>query len=153
MPKILLIQGANLNWLGIRQPEIYGRTTAEELNKMIEEYAKEKQFEVENFYSNSEAETIDRIYRAYQEGFDAIVMNPGGFTYQGYALRDALLGVKDRLPYIEVHISNLFTRGMHSALASAAVGVVMGFGIQSYFRGLDAALELIRGNGPGASSS
>lgn len=144
MAKILMIQGANMNWLGIRQPEIYGRTTAEELNKMIEDYARENQFEVENFYSNSEAETIDRIYRAYHEGFDAIVMNPGGFTYQAYALRDALLGVKDKLPYVEVHISNLYTRSMNSVLASAAVGVVMGFGIQSYFRGIDAALELIQ---------
>ncbi|RMF92807.1 MAG: 3-dehydroquinate dehydratase [Nitrospinota bacterium] len=144
MPKILMIHGANMNWLGIRQPEIYGRTTAAELNKMIEDYARQKQFEVENFYSNSEAETIDRIYRAYEEGFDAIVMNPGGFSYTGYALKDALLGVKERLPYVEVHISNHYARGIHSVIAPAAVGVIMGFGIHVYFLGLDAALEIIK---------
>jgi len=147
MPRILLLQGANMNWLGIREPEIYGTTTAAELDQQILKYAQQKGFEVEIYYTNLEGEAINKLYDAYNQGFDAIVMNPGGFTFSGYALRDAIRGVRDRMVYVEVHIANHYARyrpGEHqNATAAAAVGVIMGFGLHGYFLGLDAALRLI----------
>lgn len=139
--KILVVQGANMNWLGIRQPEIYGTTTAAELDEQIRQYATDKGFEVDIFYSNSEAETIDKLYEAHNQDVDAIVMNPGGFTHAGYALKDAILGIK--VPCVEVHISNHFLRGIHSVLGVASKGVIMGFGLHGYFLGIDAALHLV----------
>ncbi len=144
MPKILLIQGSNMNLLGIRQPEIYGSTTAAELDQMLKEYAQKKGIDLEIFYTNAEGECIDRIIKAYYEKVDALVMNPGGFTYAAYAIRDTIKGVK--IPYIEVHLSNHYERGIHSVIASAAHGIIMGLGIQVYFLGLEAAL-LLRNKG------
>lgn len=141
MPKILLIQGANMNLLGVRQPEIYGKTTAAELDRMLLDYAKKKGFELEIFYTNSEGECIDRIIKAYHDKVDALVMNPGGFTFFGKAIGDTVKGVS--IPYVEVHLSNHFVRDIHSVIAEAAQGVIMGLGIQVYFLGLDAALYLI----------
>jgi 3-dehydroquinate dehydratase II len=147
MPRILMLQGANMNWLGIREPETYGTTTAAELDQQILKYAQQKGFEVEIYYTNIEGEAINKLYDAYNHGFDAIVMNPGGFTFAGYALRDAIRWVRDRMVYVEVHIANHFARyrpGEHqNATAAAAVGVIMGFGLYGYFLGLDAALHLI----------
>ncbi|MBU1206376.1 MAG: 3-dehydroquinate dehydratase [Proteobacteria bacterium] len=140
MPKILLIQGSNMNLLGIRQPEIYGTTTAAELDKMMQDYAKAKKFDLEIFYTNSEGECIDRIIKAYHDKIDVLVMNPGGFTYASHAIRDTIKGVK--ILYVEIHLSNHYERGIHSVIAPAAQGVIMGLGIQVYFMGLDAALYL-----------
>jgi 3-dehydroquinate dehydratase-2 len=140
MAKILLIQGSNMNLLGIRQPEIYGKTSAAELDRMLLDYAKAKGCELEIFYTNSEGECIDRIIKAYHDKVDALVMNPGGFTYYGKAIGDTIKGVK--MPYVEVHLSNHYEREIHSLIASAAQGVIMGLGIQVYFLGLDAALYL-----------
>jgi 3-dehydroquinate dehydratase-2 len=147
MPRILMLQGANMNWLGIREPEVYGTTTAAELDQQIHAYARRKGFEVEIYYTNIEGDAINKIYEAYHRGFEAIVMNPGGFTFAGYALEGTLKGVRDRMVYVEVHIANHYARyhpGEHrNATASAAVGVIMGFGLFGYFLGLDAALHLI----------
>jgi 3-dehydroquinate dehydratase-2 len=140
MAKILLIQGSNMSLLGIRQPEIYGSTTAAELDVMLMDYAKVKGFELEIFYTNSEGACIDRIIRAYHDKVDALVMNPGGFSYSAKAIGDTIRGV--RIPYVEVHMANHYFRGIHSPIADAAQGVVMGLGIQVYFLGLDAALYL-----------
>lgn len=141
MPKILLIQGANMNLLGVRQPEIYGKTTAAELDRMLLDYAKKKGFELEIFYTNSEGECIDRIIKAYHDKVDALVMNPGGFTFFGRAIGETIRGVS--IPYIEVHIANHYARGISSVIAEAAQGVILGLGLQGYFLGLDAALYLI----------
>ena len=141
MAKILLIQGSNMNLQGVRQPEIYGTTTVEELEKMLMKHAKTKGFELEIFYTNSEGACIDRIIKAYYDKVDALVMNPGGFTYAAHAIRDTIKGV--RIPYVEVHISNHYERGLHSVVAPAATGVIMGLGMQVYFLGLDAALYLV----------
>ncbi len=141
MAKILLIQGSNMNLLGIRQPEIYGKTTTVELDRMLLDYAKAKGFELEIFYTNSEGECIDRIIKAYHDKVDALVMNPGGFTYYGKAIGDTVKGLK--IPYVEVHLSNHFVRDIHSVIAVAADGIIMGLGIQVYFLGLDAALYLV----------
>jgi 3-dehydroquinate dehydratase-2 len=140
MARILLIQGSNMNLLGIRQPEIYGKTTTVELDRMLLDYAKAKGFELEIFYTNSEGECIDRIIKAYYDKVDALVMNPGGFTYYGKAIGDTIKGLK--IPYVEVHLSNHFVRDIHSVIAGAADGIIMGLGIQVYFLGLDAALHL-----------
>jgi len=140
MPKILMIQGSNMNLLGIRQPEIYGTTTSADLDKMMAAYAKEKKFDLEIFYTNSEGECIDRIIKAHFDKVDVLVMNPGGFTYAAQAIRDTIKGVK--IPYVEIHLSNHYERGIHSVIAAAAQSVIMGLGIQVYFAGLDAALFL-----------
>lgn len=147
MSRILMLQGANMNWLGIREPEIYGTTTAAELDQQILEYARQKGFEVEIYYTNLEGEAINKIYDAYHRGFEAIVMNPGGFTFAGHALQGALKGVREGMVYVEVHVANHYARyhpaEHQNATASAAVGVIMGFGLYGYFLGLDAALHLI----------
>ena len=139
--KILLVQGANMTFLGRRQPEIYGKTTAGELDAMLLAYAKENNFELEIFYSNIEGEAINRIYRAVDEGFNGLVMNPAGFGYAGYALKDCLAAIP--IPYIEVHMSNIEKREIRPITRGVAKGVIFGFGIQSYFLGLDAMRGLL----------
>jgi 3-dehydroquinate dehydratase II len=142
MPKILLVQGANLTFLGRREPAIYGTTTAAELDAMLQRHAKEHGYGLEIFYSNIEGEAINRIYRAVDEKFDGLVMNPAGFTYAGFALKDCIKGAA--LPYVEVHISNIAKRNIHCALSDAAEGMITGFGMHSYILGLEAMLEILR---------
>jgi 3-dehydroquinate dehydratase-2 len=143
MTRLLLIQGANLVWLGKREPEIYGRTSAAELDAMLAEEAKRRSVTLDIRYTNLEGEAIDWIYEAAGKGIDGLLMNPAGFTYSGYALRDCLKGVRDSLPYVEVHISNIDARGIKSATGEAARGVIQGFGLDGYFVGLDAMLRLL----------
>ena len=152
MPKILLVQGANLTFLGRREPAIYGTTTPAELDEMLQRHAKDRGYELEIFYTNVEGEAINRIYRAVDEGFDGLVMNPAGFTYAGYALKDCIKGAA--LPYVEVHISNIAKRNIHCVLSDAAEGMITGFGMHSYILGLDAILEILRARGePGQNST
>ena len=141
-PKILVIQGANMNWLGKREPEKYGTTTAAELDAMLRDHAAKNDYSLEIFYTNSQGACIDRIYQGVQEGVNALVMNPGGFTYAGRAVGDTIRGT--RLPYVEVHIKNHYASGSHSQIADAAIGVIMGFGVQGYLLALDAALHIVR---------
>lgn len=145
MAKILLIQGANMSFLGRRQPELYGTTSSAELDAMLREHARAHEYEIEIFYSHIEGEAIGRLYRAVDEGVDGLVMNPAGFLYAGYALRDCLRALP--FPYVEVHITSLEKRGMRSVVAEAAVGVIAGFGVQSYFLGLEAMLDILRTKG------
>ncbi len=140
-PRILLVQGANLCYLGKREPHIYGTTTAAQLDAMLRQHAKDKGYTLEIFYTNVEGEAINRIYQAADDGANGVVMNPGGFSYAGHALKDCLKGAA--LPYIEVHISNVERRGIHSVLADAADGVIHGFALHSYILGLDAMLDLL----------
>jgi 3-dehydroquinate dehydratase II len=139
--KILLIQGANMAYLGRREPEIYGTTTAAELDDMLMRRARERGFELDIYYTHVEGEAIGRIYRAADEGIDGLLMNPAGFTHAGYALRDCLRAV--RFPCVEVHMSNIDKRGLKSVTAEAACGIITGFGLHSYFIGLEALLALI----------
>jgi 3-dehydroquinate dehydratase II len=134
--KILLLQGANMTYLGKRQPEIYGTTTAAELDAMLLAYAKQQGVELEIFYCNFEGEAIDRLYRAADEGVDGLVMNPAGFGYAGYALKDCLAALP--VPYIEVHMTNIEKRDIRPITRGVAKGVIFGFGVKSYFLGLDA---------------
>ena len=145
-PRILLIQGANMAYLGKREPEIYGTTSAAELDAMLLARAKKCGCNLEIFYTHVEGEAIRRIYRAADEGMDGLLMNPAGFSYAGYALRDCLKTMS--FPYVEVHISNIEKRGIKSVTAETASGVIAGFGLQSYFMGMDALLDLIKDEKP-----
>ena len=129
MTRILLMQGANLTYLGKREPSIYGTTTAAELDARLQAHAREKQYELEIFYTNVEGEAINRIYQAADAGVNGLVMNPAGFSYAGYALKDCIKGAA--LPYVEVHISSIAKRNIHCVLSDVAEGVITGFGMHS----------------------
>jgi 3-dehydroquinate dehydratase-2 len=139
--KILVVQGANMARLGKRQPEIYGTTTAAELDDILRAHAKSGGYTLEIFYTHIEGEAIERIYQALDDGIDGLVINPAGFLHAGYALRDCLRSASP--PLVEVHMSNIDKRGMHSVTAEAAHGVIAGFGVRSYLMGLDAVVDLI----------
>jgi len=141
MWRILLLQGANMIHLGKREPEIYGTTTAAELDEMLQNHASANGYTLDIFYTNLEGEAINRIYQAADSGVDGLVMNPAGFNYAGYALRDCVKGTG--LPYVEVHMTNIERRGIQSVLASVADGVIFGFGIDSYTLGLNAMLHIL----------
>jgi 3-dehydroquinate dehydratase-2 len=146
MTKILLVQGANMAYLGKREPEIYGTTTAAELDEMLMRHARERDIELEIYYTHIEGEAIARIYRAADEGVGGLLMNPAGFIHAGYALRDCLRSM--RFPCVEVHLSNIDKRGMKSVTAETARGIIAGFGLRSYFMGLDALLDLVKDEKP-----
>lgn len=139
--KILLIQGANMSYLGKREPELYGSTTTEQLDKIVQAHAKEKGYELEIFYTNIEGEAINKIYQAVEAGIDGIVMNPGGFTYGGFSLRDCLIAVP--VPYVEVHMLSEKDWSNPSVTVAAADGKISGFGIDTYTLGLDAMLGIL----------
>jgi 3-dehydroquinate dehydratase-2 len=149
--RILLIQGANMNWLGRREPELYGTTSAQDLEKMLVRYAARKGHSLKVFYTNIEGEAINRVYRAVEEAADGLLMNPAGFTYAGYALRDCLKAVQ--LPYVEVHMTNLEKRGVQSVTASVADGYVAGMGTGSYFAGFDGLVRIIEQRADAHSST
>ena len=140
MPKILVMQGANMHLLGVRQPEIYGTMTAAELDEMIRAHAKQRGIEIEIFYTNSESDLIERTCRAVTDGTDAIVCNTGSFSYGSYPIRDCFATMK--LPIVEVHISNQLARGIHSVTGAGAKALVMGFGHDSYLIAIDAAVRM-----------
>ena len=141
MTKILLLQGANMVWLGQREPELFGTPTANELDAIMRARAASAGITLDIFYANIEGEAIARIYQAVKEGVDGLLMNPAGFTYAGFALRDCIKAVS--LPYVEVHMTNIERRGTRSVLAEVANGVVTGLGISSYLLGLDGLLNAI----------
>ena len=142
MEKLLVLQGANMSYLGRREPEVYGTTTAAQLDAMLQQHAQANGYQLEIFYTNVEGAAIDRLYRAVDEGVQGVVMNPAGFNYAGYALRDCVRTLP--FPYVEVHMTNVHKRNIHSVLAEAAVGGVFGFGVHSYILGLEAMLRLLR---------
>ena len=141
-PKVLCLQGANMEYLGIRQPEIYGTTDLQTLHAMLLEEAKGLGIDLDIRVSNIEGEAIGWIYECDRAGYAGLLMNPAGFSYAGYALRDCLRGI--RMPAVEVHLSNIERRAMKSVTAEACVGVVTGFGLRSYFHGLRALTERLR---------
>lgn len=144
--QILVLHGPNLNLLGKRQPEIYGRLTLNEINKNIQALAKELGVDVDCRQSNSEGDLVTSVQEAPKR-FSAIVINPAAYTHSSVALRDAV--VASGLPTIEVHISNIYNREefrKHSYIAAAAVGQISGFGLQSYLLGLRAAVSCFNSN-------
>jgi 3-dehydroquinate dehydratase II len=141
--KILVLNGPNLNLLGKRQPEIYGRLTLEQIGKKIHALAKELSVEVEIWQSNSEGELVGWIQDAPKR-FNAIIINPAAYTHSSVAIRDAITAAA--IPTVEIHISNIYKREefrKQSYIAGAAVGQITGFGVQSYLLGLRAAVEQI----------
>jgi 3-dehydroquinate dehydratase-2 len=143
MKKVLVINGPNLNMLGVREPETYGAVTLAEINRRLEMLAHELQVELEFFQSNHEGAIVDRIHQAYAFQ-DAILINPGAFTHYSYAIRDALSAVM--LPVVEVHLSNIHAREafrQQSVIAAIAVGQISGFGPKSYELGLRALCEVL----------
>lgn len=142
---ILIVQGPNLNLLGTREPEVYGKTTLEDIHTKLLAQAKTHSINLLTFQSNHEGELIDRIQKAKQEGIEFIIINPGGFTHTSVALRDALSGVA--IPFIEVHLSNIHQREefrKHSYLSDVAVGVVCGLGAIGYELALQAAIQRLQ---------
>ncbi|MES2901735.1 MAG: type II 3-dehydroquinate dehydratase [Pseudomonadota bacterium] len=140
--KLLLLNGPNLNLLGTREPEVYGRATLADIENAATAQASAAGATLACFQSNHEGALIDRIHAAKSEGIDAIVINPGGLTHTSVALRDALAGVA--IPFIEVHISNVHQREAfrhHSFLSSIAVGTICGLGTEGYRFAIDFALE------------
>lgn len=138
--KILVLNGPNLNLLGKRQPEIYGRLTLEQISQKIHALARELGVEIEIRQSNSEGELVGWIQEASTR-FGAIVINPAAYTHSSVAIRDAITAAG--IPTVEIHISNIYKREefrKHSYIAGAAVGQITGFGVQSYLLGLRAAV-------------
>jgi 3-dehydroquinate dehydratase-2 len=139
MAKILIIHGAGMNMRGKVQTEIFGPMTLPEYDERIRGYAKELGVEVETFHSNVEGEVINRLYAANDQGFDAAIFNPAGFS-RGYpALVAALNQVK--FPIIELHMSNPVRRGPVSETATVSQGMVTGFGYYLGLRGLKETLK------------
>ena len=144
MAKILVIHGPNLNMLGKRETDVYGNATLDEINNAVKLLAKELGADVSFFQSNSEGKLIDIIHEA-AGAYDAIVINPGGYTHSSVALRDAIAAVN--IPAVEVHMSNIYSREEfrhHSFISPVAVGQISGFGVNSYLLGFRAAVEIVR---------
>ena len=143
MPKILLLNGPNLNLLGMREPEVYGRATLADVESTAAAAVHRRAaVAIDCFQSNHEGVLIDRIHAAKPAGVDYIVINPGGFTHTSVALRDALAGVA--IPFTEVHVSNVHRREAfrsHSYFSDLAVAVIAGFGVGGYAMALSAAID------------
>ncbi len=141
MKKYLVINGVNLNMLGVREPEIYGKNTLKDLENSISEFAKEKGFEVDFFQSNYEGAVCEEIQKAYKV-YDGIVINPGAFTHYSYAIRDTVASVG--VPTIEVHISNIHKREEFrhtSVIVPECVGQICGLGFKGYTLALEALFD------------
>lgn len=142
MKKICVLHGPNLNLLGLREPSIYGTTTLQQVNTQLEQYAQDFCFTLTAMQHNSESALIDAIHQAFINKTNYIIINPAGYTHTSIAMRDALLAVQ--IPFIEVHISNIYTREAfrhHSYFSDIADGVISGLGVQGYLLALQAIIE------------
>ena len=149
MATLLVLHGPNLNLLGRREPVIYGSVTLDQINQQLVDTAQQAGHTLSAMQSNAEHELIDRIHAAQREGVDFILINPAAFTHTSVALRDALAGVK--IPFIELHLSNVYAREefrQHSFLSDIALGVISGFGAESYQLALAAALSQLEQHNP-----
>ena len=141
MIQLLVLHGPNLNLLGTRQPDVYGRVTLAEIDRRLAERGRAAGVVVQAFQSNAEAPLIERIHAAKSDGTAFIIINPAAFTHTSVALRDALAAVA--IPFIEVHLSNVHAREpfrKHSYFTDLAVGVISGLGAHGYELALEAAL-------------
>jgi 3-dehydroquinate dehydratase II len=143
-PAVLVVNGPNLNLLGTREPELYGRTTLGEIDRELAALGAELSIRVETFQSNSEGALVDRIQQA-RGNFDLIIINPAAYTHTSIAIRDALSAIE--LPVIEVHLSNVYKREPfrhHSTIADIADARLMGFGHEGYLLALRAAAKMLQ---------
>jgi 3-dehydroquinate dehydratase-2 len=142
MAKLLVLHGPNLNLLGTREPEVYGHTTLAQIDQALLAQAQAAGHAVESLQSNAEHVLLDRVQAARTDGTTFILINPAAFTHTSVALRDALAAVD--VPFIEIHLSNPHAREpfrQHSYFSDKAVGVICGFGADSYRYAMDAALS------------
>ena len=143
--KVLVINGPNLNMLGIREPSVYGTATYEDLVSLIKDAAAVRNVDVDFFQSNHEGALVDEIQRAYFDGYDGIILNPGAYTHTSIAILDAVKAVG--IPTVEVHISDVTEREAFrqvSYVRAACVGTVMGKGFDGYVEAMDLLLGGVR---------
>ena len=141
---ILLINGPNLNLLGAREPEIYGNQTLDQLEIELMHIAKKNGIKLECYQSNHEGKIVDKIQASFGN-VNGILINAGALTHTSVALRDALVGTN--IPFIELHISNIFNREgfrKESFLTDKAIGIISGFGVNSYFLSLEAIINYLK---------
>lgn len=144
--KILVIHGPNLDLLGTREPEVYGKTTLAQINNRLKQLSKKHKIELEVYQSNHEGDIVDRIGNAKKEKVDTIIINPAAYTHTSVAIRDAIAA--SGVPAIEVHLSNIYAREefRHTSLiAPVCKGQISGFGPQGYYLAMEAAVGT--GNG------
>lgn len=140
--QVLVLHGPNLNLLGTREPEVYGRQTLAQIDAELAQMAADAGATLQSFQSNHEGTLVDRIQAARTDGTDFILINPAAYTHTSVAIRDALAGVS--IPFIEVHLSNIHRREAfrhHSYLSELAVGVICGLGANGYRLALQHALS------------
>ena len=141
---VLVLHGPNLNLLGLREPNHYGKNTLADIDALLAKRAKEANIALQSFQSNSELELIQTLHAVADKKVDFIIINPAAFTHTSVALRDALSAIK--VPFVEVHLSNIYARETfrhHSYFSDIAVGVISGLGAQGYLLALDYAIQTI----------
>jgi 3-dehydroquinate dehydratase II len=142
MKNVLVLHGPNLNLLGTREPDVYGRITLDEINAKLSAIAQTKGAKLAHFQSNAESALVERVQQARADGTDFIIINPAAFTHTSVALRDALAAVA--IPFVEVHLSNVHAREAfrkESYFSDIAVGVISGLGATGYELALQYALQ------------
>ncbi len=142
--KLLVINGPNINFLGIREKEVYGKENFEYLLNLLKEKAEKEAVFINTYQSNCEGDIINRIQEAYFDGTEGIIINPGAYTHYSYAIRDALASIE--VPKIEVHISNVHKREEFrhvSVTAPVCTGQIVGLGLQGYILAIDAIIKII----------
>jgi 3-dehydroquinate dehydratase II len=142
LKSVLVMHGPNLNLLGSREPNHYGKDSLEDINRQLKERANQSGITLEAFQSNSEVDLIQRVHLLHEKPVDFIIINPAAFTHTSVALRDALSAIKT--PFIEVHLSNIYARETfrhHSYFSDIAVGVISGLGANGYLLALNYAIE------------
>ncbi len=148
MAKILVLNGPNLNMLGVREPEHYGRVTLAQIQQQLEQQAQPLGHSLDFHQTNAEHALVERIHQAFHHKTDFIIINPAAFTHTSVAIRDALSAVA--IPFIEVHLSNVHAREKfrhHSYLSELAIGVICGLGDQGYDFALQAANKHLTNTG------
>jgi 3-dehydroquinate dehydratase-2 len=141
---VLVLHGPNLNLLGLREPEHYGKNTLADIDNQLAAKAKNAGITLETFQSNAEVELINKVQALAAAPVDFLIINPAAFTHTSVALRDALAAV--RIPFVEVHLSNVYSREAfrhHSYFTDIAVGVISGLGAQGYLSALDYAISYL----------
>ena len=146
MKKILVLHGPNLNLLGTREPEIYGRTTLSDVNEMMAARAREAGIGADFLQSNHEGVLVDALQEAPKKGYAFVILNAAAFTHYSIAIRDAIAAID--VPVVEVHLSNIHQREEfrhHSVIAPAVMGQIAGFGTDSYMAALEVAIRRLSG--------